>query len=140
MHRKLLLFSGRRHQFCRIQFEDAFTYQKLKEGSQGGELSSDRGLLFLFGMKARQPFTNRQMINLTDRRLGSLLFVFFFRRQVIEELLQVTLVIAQRVHAHVTLVTKMVEELSKQLIQCTRHESINWGSGQSGMKISIRTF
>src|SRR5439155_27137812 len=96
---------------------DAFTYEKLKEVAQRGELSVDRGLLLFVGMKSREPLANGQMVDLSDVRLFTLSVVWTRGRQVVEELSQVALIIAQGMRAHVALVAQVVEELSKKLIE-----------------------
>src|SRR5258706_2105584 len=67
-------------------------------------------------MERCEPLSNRQMVDLPDVRFLSLAAVWIRGRQIIEELKQVALVIAQGVRAHVALVAQMVEELCEMLI------------------------
>ena len=57
------------------------------------------------------------MIDLADLRFVSLPGVFVSGGQKFEELLEVTLVVAQRVRAHISLVAKVIEKLSEKLVE-----------------------
>ena len=116
MDGQLLFLARSRDQLCRIQFDDAFAHQKLEECAQRGELSGYRRLLLFVSVKNRQPLANRQVIDLSDVRFFSLSIVCICGRQIIEELEDVTFVIAQGVRAHVALVAQMVKELSEKVI------------------------
>src|SRR6516162_4509692 len=73
-------------------------------------------------MQLRQPLANRDVIDLFQRRLISLSGLRISQRQVVQELLQVGRVIAQRVRADVALVAQVFQELSKELIE-RRHDA-----------------
>src|SRR5437588_960972 len=76
-------------------------------------------------MKRREPFPNRQVIDLTDVRLISLgcprLFIAriprFRRKQIINELPEIAFVITKSMRADVAFVAQMVEEWSTKLIE-----------------------
>jgi len=76
-------------------------------------------------MKRREPFPNRQVIDLTDVRLTSLgcprLLIAriprFRRKQIINELPEIAFVITKSMRADVAFVAQMVEEWSTKLIE-----------------------
>src|SRR5258707_1806897 len=114
MDRELLFFARSRDQPGWIQFDYAFTHQKLKERAQRGELSGDRRLLLFVRMKSREPLANCQMIDLPDVREFTFSIPWVCVRQIVEELQEVALVIAQGERTDVTLLAQVFEDLSEQ--------------------------
>src|SRR5882724_299732 len=68
-------------------------------------------------MQCREPFPDRDVIDLLDVWFFSLSGVWVSGCAIIEELREIAFIVAQRVRAHVTLVSQMVEELSEKLVE-----------------------
>src|SRR5437879_11509782 len=76
-------------------------------------------------MKRREPFPNRQVIDLTDVRVTSLgctrLYIArvprFRRKQIINELPEIAFLLTKSMRADVAFVAQMVEEWSTKLIE-----------------------
>ena len=111
MLRKFLFQPRRRHELGGIHFEHSLAHQELKKRAQGGELAGYRSFLFLSGVECCQPITDGDVIDLGNRRLGSLPCFWICGREVIVKLFEVALIIAKGVLAEVALVTQVFEKL-----------------------------
>src|SRR5205085_292872 len=111
MIRQLLLKARRGDQLRRIHLDHTFAQEELKEGAQSGELTRNRGLLFVLGVQLREPLADRDVIDLLDVELAARTSFRIGRREMIVELTEIDPVIAQRMLAHVALVAQMLEEL-----------------------------
>src|SRR5262249_23867173 len=119
-----LLQFGTRNEPREICLSHSLAAQKLKEGSQRGQLSRDRALLALLFVKPRYEFPDHDVIDPADIKLRAISFRVLWALK-ITELIQIAQVIAQCVLGHTPFVFQVVTKSGYVFLQ---HSSV-WDSG-----------